>query len=1061
MSKIKKLLRNVRVMDYKRFLERLPNLYENWGKEIVYPKSDRFHKVLNQVKGMTTANIMQLLNCAVEYLEPNEVYCEIGCFQGASLIGALLDHPACMAYAVDNFCEFDTFAESFDNLTENLSKFNLEEQVVFCNQNFEEFFHEWQETESEAKIGLYFYDGACDYRSNLMGLLLVRPLLSQQALIIISNSNWEAVRQSSWDFVATNPHCKLLLDLTSQEKYSSDAAFGNGLQIFTWDLEQDNNYNWSTFQQIRNESVIQDIYNLQSEERQKIIDNFHKEALELHHSSGILLSNPDNYEGQNYDEDALQIARQSQAEAEEKYKEVLRWDKTNADAWRNLGMVYYMAERYQDALNMLLKSFELDSSRPIQHYNLGLVFEKIGDNARAIQAYQESIALDSKWVDPYNNLGNILYEVGDFTKAESVYRQAIAANPEHFGSYLNLGNVLMAQQQIDEAIAAYETALKLQPRTPDILKNLGIAFEAKNDRAQAAMYFGYAFNRQGKYEEAVSQFQKFGETQEVGDASFYRVLAESYESLNQYEEALKVYQEGVSLYPNDSVLYFCWILALQNAGRTQEAIALASEASRLMPNELFLKREEKLILPVLYENQEEIDYYRYRFVRGLEDLILQTSLNTPENRKNALIGTGKSTNFYLQYQGFNDLELQKKYGHLIHQIMVANYPQWAEPLPIPPLNPGAKIRVGYISNCLRAHTVGKLSLGWLRNSNRKQFEFYCYHINRQQDIRTQKFRLYSDVFHHIPDDLEAICTQIISDQLHVLVFLDIGMQPQMTQIAGLRLAPIQCTTWGHPVTSGLPTIDYFLSSVLMEPENAQKHYSEELVCLPNIGVSYAKPIIPALTKKRSYFQLRDDAVVYLSCQSLYKYLPQYDYIFAEIARQVPQAQFVFLSNPSVHITEKFQKRLQLAFAKYCLKSEDYCVILGRLEQISYWHLNQVSDVFLDTLSWSGGNTALEAIACNLPIVTCPGEFMRGRHSYGILKMLGVTDTIAIDEAEYIAIAVKLGLDPEWRNSIVNQMINRHSYVYDDKTCVEALEAFYQRVVQEKQLATTRIRSSIS
>jgi protein O-GlcNAc transferase len=1058
MSKRKKFLINVLVMDYKKFLERLPNLYENWGKEIVYPKSDRFHKVLTQVKGMTTANIMQLLNCAVEYLEPNEVYCEIGCFQGASLIGALLDRPACIAYAVDNFSEFDTFADSFDNLTENLSKFDLEDRVIFCNQNFEEFFCEWREAESEDQIGLYFYDGACDYRSNLMGLLLVKSSLSHKSLIIIGNSNWEAVRQSSWDFVATHPQCKLLLDLTSHEKYS-DATFGNGLQIFSWDSEQNNNYNWSTFQQVRNELVIQNIYNLQAEEKQKIINNLHKTALELHHSSGILLSNQNNYEGKKYDEDTLQIGRQSQTEAEEKYREVLRWDNTNADAWRNLGMVYYMAERYQDALNMLLKSFELDSSRAIQHYNLGLVFEKIGDTARAIQAYQESIALDSKWIDPYNNLGNIFSELGDFTTGESVYRQAITANPEHFGSYLNLGNVLMAQQQIDDAIDAYETALKLKPRTPDILNNLGIAFEAKNDRTQAALYFGYAFNRQGKYEEAVNQFQKFRETQEVGDASFYRVLAESYESLNQYEEALNVYQEGVSLYPNDSALYFCWILALQNAGRTQEAIALASKASQLMPDDISLKREEKLILPVLYENQEEIDYYRHRFVQGLEDLILQTSLDTPEARKNALLGVGKSTNFYLQYQGCNDLELQKKYGQLIHQIMVANYPQWADPLPVPPLSSGAKIRVGYVSNCLRAHTVGKLSLGWLRNSNHKQFEVYCYHINRQQDIRTQKFRLYSDVFHQIPDDLEAVCTQIISDRLHVLVFLDIGMQPQMTQIAGLRLAPIQCTTWGHPITSGLPTIDYFLSSALMEPENAQKHYSEQLVCLPNIGISYAKPIIPGLTKKRSYFQLRDDAVVYLSCQSLYKYLPQYDCIFAEIARQVPQAQFVFLSNPSLHITEKFQQRLQRAFAKYGLKSENYCVILERLDQISYWHLNLVSDIFLDTFNWSGGNTALEAIACNLPIVTCPGELMRGRHSYGVLKMLGVTDTIAIDEAEYIEIAVKLGLDPEWRNSIVNQMIDRHSYVYDDKTCVEALEAFYQRVVQEKQLATTP-RSSI-
>ena len=87
------------------------------------------------------------------------------------------------------------------------------------------------------------------------------------------------------------------------------------------------------------------------------------------------------------------------------------------------------------------------------------------------------------------------------------------------------------------------------------------------------------------------------------------------------------------------------------------------------------------------------------------------------------------------------------------------------------------------------------------------------------------------------------------------------------------------------------------------------------------------------------------------------------------------------------------------------------------ERLDYLMINLLSDVYLDTFTWSGGNTTLEAIACNLPIVTCPGEFMRGRHSDSFLKMLGVTDTIAHNVAEYIEIAVKLGLNPVWRRDI--------------------------------------------
>ena len=273
------------------------------------------------------------------------------------------------------------------------------------------------------------------------------------------------------------------------------------------------------------------------------------------------------------------------------------------------------------------------------------------------------------------------------------------------------------------------------------------------------------------------------------------------------------------------------------------------------------------------------------------------------------------------------------------------------------------------------------------------------------------------------------------------------MDPLTTQIAGLRLAPIQCMAWGHPITSGLPTIDYFLSSDLMEPENAQAHYSEKLVRLPNISICYEKPSLPEPTKTRSDFQLREDAVVYLCCQSLFKYLPQFDYIFAEIAQRVPQAQFAFIASDTATITGQFQTRLRRNFANFDLDSEDYCVFIPKQHRVDYLNLNLVADIFLDSFGWSGGHTTLEAIACGLPVVTCPGEFMRSRHTYGILQMIGMTEMIAQNEAEYIEIAVHLGLDTNWRQEVVQKIYERHSWLYEDRTCVTALESFYESLVQ--------------
>ncbi|MUL35554.1 tetratricopeptide repeat protein [Gloeocapsopsis dulcis] len=1009
-------------MDYQKFINTLPDLYYDWEQQSVRPKSNHFQQVLEQIKGMTTANVMQLLNFAVECMEPGEVYCEIGCFQGSTLIGALLDHPEIMAYAVDNFSEFDPSGENIEKLTDNLAKFGIEEQVFFCNQDFEEFFFNLKAFDTEDKIGVYLYNGAHDYRSQLMGLLLVKPFLAEQALIIVDDSNWSAVQQANWDFIAAHPQCQMLLNLPTPD--DGHNTFWNGIQVLSWDATREENYDFSEIQEQQNKFFIKSAYNWQFEfeQKKKFLDDLHKEALAL--------DNLGCYE-----------------EAEVKYKGILQIDGNRAGVLLNLGTLYYTTNRYQLALDTLNKALQLEPSKAIHYYSIGQVLEKVGAFPQAIHAYEEAINIDSEWIDAYNNLGNIFLKAGKLEEAESIYQKAIAANPNHFGSYLNLGNVLMERRQVDAAVETYEKALRLKPRDPDILHNLGVALDAKNDPAQAALYYGYSYYRKGEYQEAIDQYQQFLATQ-TGDVGFYVALADCYKSLNQYEKALETYQAGIQVYPKDPQLYFFQAWVLRDFGKNEEAIAFATEASKLLPDSLILKIEPQFLLPVIYETEVEIEFYRNQFTQGLHNLIEQTPLDTPEAINNAVAGIGSATNFYLQYQAKNDLELQKQYGEFVHKVMAAKYPQWVQPLVPPSRSQNQRIRVGYISNCMRGHTVGKLMLGWIRNCNHQEIEVYCYYVDPKKDSFTQQFQLYSDTFHHIPNDLEAVCNQIVADQLHVLVYLDIGMFPQMTQMAGLRLAPVQCMTWGHPITSGSPTIDYFLSSDLMEPENAQEHYSEKLIRLPNISISYAKRILPEPKKSRLEFRLREDAVIYLSCQSLFKCLPQYDYVFAAIAQRVPQAQFVFLANPSAHITGKFQQRLKRAFANFGLDSEDYCIFLPRLNTLDYFNLNQISDIFLDTFTWSGGNTTLEAIACNLPIVTYPGEFMRGRHSYAILKMLGITDTIAENEAEYIKVAVKLGLNKKWRNSIVEQMMQRHPYLYDDKTCVEALDAFFRYVVQK-------------
>jgi len=1013
-------------MNFQKFIGQLPSLYDNWSFPSVSPKSHRFEQILEQVEGMTTANIMQLLNLAVDCMEPGEVYCEVGCLRGASLIGALLDHPDCMAYAVDSFSEFDDRGENLDKLNNNLSKFNLEEQVIFCNQDLHDFFSEIQQIDSEEKIGVYFYDADSNYRYQLLGLLLARPFLSNKALIILGGANYEEVQQATLDFISTHNQCQLLLNLTTEKLFES--SFFNGIFVLGWDA---NITQQTSLIERDNLQSIKGLKSIKVEQKNKYIESLYTQAVILTH-------------GHQY------------TEAEQKYKTFLLHQGNHADAWMNLGMVYYQTQRYQEAINALSKSLEIDPSRTALYYNFGLVLEKISNFGQAVNAYQQTIALNPHHTDAYNNLGNIFLQTGHIQEAEAVYRQAIKENPCDFGSYQNLGNVLMACRNWDEAIETYLKALDLQPSNPDLMHNLALAYEDKEDKAWSFKYFGYSCYHQRNYEEAVKYFQEVLALNQNIEARDYLLLGYCLSELNQLEASLNILQEGINLYPEITAFHHRKISILNNSGCYQEALRAANEAFIAHPHDLSIYIKKQLVLPIFYESLSEIVACRHQFSQGLQAIIERVSLDNLESSKNALAATRNQTNFYLAYQGYNDRDLQEKYGQFIHNIMAANYSAWIAPMTMPAIKSG-KIRVGYLSDALCNSSASKWILGWLQNCDREQYEIYCYSTGSYLDIdaTTQRIKILSDYYYHIPDNLEATCQQILKDQLHILVFLAIGMYGPTTQLASLRLAPIQCTTWGHPITSGLPTIDYFLSGELMEPENAQEHYTEKLVRLPNLGISYPKPFIPELTKNRSDFLLSEDSIIYLSCQFAFKYLPQYDYLFVEIAQQVPQAKFVFilrskiLNESNSGLEKRFRQRLHQAFAAANLNSDDYCVFLPGQDWESYTSLLLISDVFLDTLSFSGGHTSFDAVACNLPIVTYPGELMRGRQSYGILKMLGVTETIAQNEAEYIEIAVRLGLDPQWRHEISQRMSKHHTKLYDDQTCVKALEEFYQQVVQER------------
>ncbi|MBF2065164.1 MAG: tetratricopeptide repeat protein [Calothrix sp. C42_A2020_038] len=600
-------------------------------------------------------------------------------------------------------------------------------------------------------------------------------------------------------------------------------------------------------------------------------------------------------------------------------------------------------------------------------------------------------------------------------EVESLYKQVLEIQPSHIVVHNSLGELFQKQNRFEEAIAAYQKVLNLEP------SSLVASIAHSN--------LGYVFQEQGKLEAALTSYQQALEL-DPKNITAYINLGLIFSEQVKTDASLKAYQQALNIQPEYATAKF--------------GICINQ-------------------LAIIYSSVDELELSRQNYQRYLQNLANHYQIATPEERLEAAKAVGVVQPFFLAYQGLNDRELQDIYGQMICQLMSSRYPQWSQPLALPKLEKNEKIRVGFVSRFFYNHSNWKIPLkGWIENLDRGEFELFGYHTSNERDQETASAAKSLDKFTQGLLPLEKWAEIIQQDKLHILIFPEFGMDPMTVKLGCLRLAPIQMTSWGHPNTSGLPTIDYYLSSDLMEPENAQEYYTEKLVRLPNLSIHYTPLAIQTQPTSKQAIGIADDEIMFWCCQSLYKYLPQHDDVFPQIAKDLPKCKFAFIEAPQgEYVTEVFRQRLKRTFEEFGLNYQDYCIFLPRLDIKLFAGTAAIADVFLDSISWSGCNSTLEALAQNIPVVTLAGDSMRGRHTMAILKMMGVEETIATTKADYVKIAIRLGKDAAYRQHIREQFVQNKQKLYGDLQPVKALEDLFFVVTNKpRRFSATEVAETL-
>jgi len=310
-------------------------------------------------------------------------------------------------------------------------------------------------------------------------------------------------------------------------------------------------------------------------------------------------------------------------------------------------------------------------------------------------------------------------------------------------------------------------------------------------------------------------------------------------------------------------------------------------------------------------------------------------------------------------------------------------------------------------------------------------------------------------FLQAPTGLRQLVDSILDEQLDVIIFPEIGMDPMTIKVASMRLAPVQIAAWGHPETTGLPTIDYYLSGEDFEPPGAQQYYREDLVALPHLGCCYEPLAVSAVEPDLDALGVDTTSSIFVCPGTPYKYAPQNDWIFTEVAGRVKKCQFIFFDNDQENLSEKLKQRLEYAFTQADLYFDEHVVFIPWLPRPAFYGLLKRADIYLDTLGFSGFNSAMQAVECGLPIVTREGRFMRGRLASGIFRRMGMPELIAKTDEEYVNLAVKLGLDTDFRRLFRERVESSRQVLFDDLASVRGLEKFLLDVTRVSQTQRAR------
>ncbi len=611
------------------------------------------------------------------------------------------------------------------------------------------------------------------------------------------------------------------------------------------------------------------------------------------------------------------------------------------------------------------------------------------------------------------------YRAGRIPDALVAMSRAVQEKPGDAGRWCDLGVMLKAARRFQEAVKAYEKAISLRP-----------------DFAIAWYNCGNALRDGGNTSGAIGCFRKALSIDDTLAGAWNALGLLLQQVHREAEEAEAALRRALALEPAQEDALGNLAVLLEREGRRGEAAPVWT-ALIARRDTTGTRLRSLLTLPPINRSRGAIQEVRAQLKSRLDALEAgPVAIADP-------YGEAEFTTFYTAYHGVCNRDLHAQ----IARIVARACPSLAARAPHVdvPRRTGERIRVGFVSRFMHRHSIGRTTRGLVDRLDKTRFETVVLPIEPlvDDDIATA-IRSAADRTVPVPRNLARAREIIAALKLDVLFFQDIGMEAFTYFLAFSRLARVQCVSFGHPDTTGIPAMDYFVSNSFFERADAASDYSEKLFLLNDLGTLayYYRPVaVPGdPAGMRALFPA--GARIYLCPQTLFKLHPDFDEILRAILRKDPQAHVALIDQGPAVWSGQVRERIVGQYPRLASRLH----FIPRQPGDAFLTLLAAADVILDPTFFNGMNTSLQAFSVGAPVVTLPTPLHRGRHTHGMYRRMEIDACTARDPADYVRRAVDLARNRDQREAVSALIRERNGVLYEDPRVVSEFERFFETSV---------------